>query len=107
MSDWIQALRVECERTSQGHAAALIGYSPAVVNQVLKGSYRGDLRRVEDAVRGALLGATVDCPVIGEIPRHRCIDHQRRAGTFAATNPLRVTLSLTCPDCPNRGRPAA
>ena len=99
--DWIVALRKECEQTSQARAAGLIGYSPAVVNQVLKGTYKGDLNRVEAAVRGGLMGATVNCPPIGEIPRNRCIEHQRRIGSFAATNPSRVILSRTCPTCDN------
>ncbi len=99
MSDWIETLRAECERTSQSRAASLIGYSPAVINQVLRGSYKGDLRRVEQAVKGALMGAVVDCPVVGDMPRNRCIDYQRRAGSFAATNPMRVQLSQTCPGC--------
>ncbi|MEJ1402534.1 MAG: XRE family transcriptional regulator [Candidatus Sedimenticola sp. (ex Thyasira tokunagai)] len=106
MSDWIKALRQEAARTSQLAAATLIGYSPSVVNQVLKGTYGGenggDLKAVEESVRGAIMGATIDCPVIGEIPRNRCIDHQRRSGSFAATNPLRVQLHRHCPTCPNR-----
>ena len=102
MSDWIDALRGECARSSQARAATLIGYSPAVVNQILKGTYKGDWISVEESVRGALMGATVECPVIGEIPRNRCIEHQRRAGSFAATNPLRVQLHRACPVCPNR-----
>jgi hypothetical protein len=100
--DWIDALRHECDRTSQDQAGHLIGYSDSVVSQVLRGVYRGDLKRVEEAVRGALLGATVECPVIGDIPRNRCLDHQRRARDIAATNPLRVQLAKACPTCPNR-----
>lgn len=99
--DWIAALNAEAQRTSQSATATRIGYSPAVVNQVLKGTYKGDLGRVEESVRGAIMGATIDCPVIGEIPRNRCIDHQRRSGSFAATNPLRVQLHRNCPICPN------
>jgi hypothetical protein len=99
MKDWIKALSEECERTSQAKAAVLIGYSPAVVNQVLKGTYKGDYSSVEESVRGALMGAMVECPVIGEMPRNRCIDNQRRTGHFAATNPLRVQLYKTCPTC--------
>ena len=102
MSEWIEALRQEAARTSQSAAANRIGYSPAVVNTVLKGTYKGDLNSVEEAVRGAIMGATIDGPVIGEIPRNRCIDHQRRSGSFAATNPLRVQLHRTCPTCTNR-----
>lgn len=96
MSDWIEALKSECKRTSQTRAATAIGYSASTVNQVLKGTYKGDMKSIEQAVRGALMGATVECPVIGEIPRNRCIDHQRRAGKFAATNPMRVQLHQAC-----------
>jgi hypothetical protein len=99
--DWIEALRTEAKRTSQSAAATRIGYSPSVVNQVLKGVYAGDLSRVEEVVRGAIMGSTVDCPMIGEIPRNRCIDHQRRKSAFAATNPMRVQLHRSCPVCPN------
>ena len=101
MKDWLKALRNECKRTSQRRVAQLIGYSPTTVSQVLSGTYNGDLNSIEQAVKGALMGATVECPVIGEIPRNRCIDHQRRAGRFAATNPLRVQLHNQCPVCPH------
>ena len=37
-------------------------------------------------VENAYLGATVACPVLGEIPREDCAAHQRRP--FAATNPV-------------------
>ncbi len=96
---WIEVLRTECQRTSQSQAADRIGYSTAVVNQVLKGTYKGDLSRVEEAVKGALMGATIDCPEIGDIPRNRCIEYQRRSGTSAATNPLRIRLAKACPVC--------
>ncbi len=97
--DWIEALRTACAASSQPAVAGRIGYSTAVVNAVLKGSYKGDLKRVQQAVEGALMGSTVDCPVLGEIPRQRCVDHQR--APFTATNPMRVQLSRTCPTCSN------
>jgi len=97
--DWKDVLALECKRTSQSATAKRIGYSPAVVSQVLKGSYKGDESRVQQAVEGALMGLTVDCPVIGEIPRNTCLEYQRRP--FAATNPTRVALSRACPTCPH------
>lgn len=99
MNEWIQELAAEAARTSQAKAGTRIGYSASVVNQVIKGVYTGDLRRVQAAVEGALMGSLVDCPVIGEMPRNRCIDYQRRASTFAATNPMRVQLHSACPSC--------
>jgi hypothetical protein len=98
MSDWIRILRAHCARSSQVRVAEQIGYSSTVVNQVLKGTYPGNWEKVRASVEGALMGATVDCPVIGEIPRNRCIDHQNRR-QFAATNPLRVRLHRACRTC--------
>lgn len=98
--DWLTVLRDCCHSSSQAAVAKRISYSPTVVNQVLKGVYKGDLHSVQKAVEGALMGLTVDCPVIGELPRDRCLEYQRRG--FAATNPLRVTLAQACPKCPNR-----
>lgn len=98
--DWLATLRSHAKAHSQRQAADDIGYSGTVVNQVLKGIYTGDLKAVQAKVEGALMGAMVECPVIGELPRNRCVEHQGRK--FAATNPLRVTLSQACPKCPNR-----
>ncbi len=97
---WVAALRDACLGMSQREVAALIGYSESVISQVLKSKYRGDLRRVQAAVEGGLMGATVDCPVVGVIPRQRCIEHQRRP--FAATNPTRVQLYRACRTCPHK-----
>lgn len=98
--DWLTVLREACAASTQAAVARRIDYSPTVVNQVLKGNYGGDMNAVQKAVEGALMGLTVECPVIGELPRNRCLEFQRRG--FAATNPLRVTLTRTCPQCSNR-----
>lgn len=101
--DWIAALDAACRRESQKRVAERIGYSAAVVNQVLKGTYKGDLGAVEQAVRGALLHATVDCPVCGELPANKCLEYQRLP--FAATNPQRVQLYRACRSgCPHSRR---
>ena len=94
MKDHVERLLQECQRTSQAKAAARIGYSPAVVNQVLRGTYKGDLKAVKKAIEGALMGATVACPVLGELPSNKCLLIQ--AQPFAATNPTRVQLYQAC-----------
>lgn len=98
--DWIVALAGECDRSSQGRVARRLGISAAVVNQVLGGAYKGRLDRVEARVRGEFMGATVQCPVLGEISRRDCISNQTLK--FRPTNPLRVALRKACPVCPNR-----
>jgi len=97
---WIEALRRACAVSSQAQVATQIGMSPAVVNQVLKGTYNGNLNNVQSRVEGALMGITVDCPLIGEIPLNRCIENQTRP--FAATNPMRVRLHRACKSCDKR-----
>lgn len=96
---WITTLRDRCTESSQASVATAIGYSTAVVNQVLKGTYRGDVRKVEMAVRGAYLGETVGCPILGELPANQCLEYQRQV--FAPTNSQRVRIYRACRDgCP-------
>lgn len=99
---WIGALRAECQRTSQAKAGARLGVSGSTVNQVLKGTYNGDLERIQGLVEGELMNATVDCPVLGELPRNRCLENQRRP--FAATSPTRVALYHACQACAHNRR---
>ena len=94
MTDWIASLRSECERTTQTAVARRLGCSPSTVNQLLKGTYKGDLVRFETIVRGELMRETVSCPVLFEITKRRCLDEQSRP--FAATNPQRVATWRAC-----------
>jgi hypothetical protein len=91
---WISTLREQCEKTSQGKVATVVGYSPAVINQVLKRTYKGDVKKVELAVRGAYLGELVGCPVMGDLPTNQCLENQRRP--YASTNPQRIQLYRAC-----------
>ena len=92
--NWVLRMGIECYEDSQAAVARQIHYSPAAVNMVLKNRYSGDLSRVESAFRGAFMGATADCPVLGEIPTNDCLAHQRRP--FEPTNGRRVALYRAC-----------
>lgn len=98
-ASWIEILREACARASQAKVAQRIDYSASVISAVLSGTYKGDLKRVQAAVEGALMGTEVRCPVLGSIPRQRCVEHQRSVA--GATNPWRVQLARACPACPN------
>lgn len=103
LPDWVTVLAEECDATSQAATARRIGYSPAVVNTVLKAAYKGDVSAVEQAVKGALLDATVNCPVAGPLAAHVCLEYQRRP--FKPTNAQRVKLYKTCHGgCPHKRR---
>lgn len=98
--EWLLILAEECDRVSQGKAASSLGVSPAVVNQALKNAYKGRLDRLEERVRGEFMREVVGCPILGEISKRACLDHQGRK--YSATNPLRVKLFSACKTCPNR-----
>ena len=100
--NWLETLKQQCNERSQKWAAEQIGYAPAVVNQVLKGCYKGDLKRVQIAVEGAFLQRTVNCPVFGELAANRCLENQILP--FAAINPTRVKLYTACRNCQHNTR---
>ena len=100
MSGWIHVLRARCAETSQATVARRIGYSPAVISGILKGTYQGSLTAVEAAFRGVFMGQTVACPVLGEIPPRACAEHQARP--FGAANPTHTELYRACrAGCPH------
>ena len=94
MSGWIDVLRARCAETSQAEVARRIGYSPAVITGILKGTYKGSSAAVEAAFRGVFMGQTVPCPVLGEIPPMDCAGHQGRP--FGAANPIHTELYRAC-----------
>jgi hypothetical protein len=98
--DWIAALAELVDREGLRGAEKRIGYSPAALSNVIRGRYAGDVARVEEKVRGALMGVTVECPVLGEIGRNQCLDWQRKP--FAATSSMRVAVYRACRSgCPH------
>jgi len=106
---WLAQLRAACEVSTQAEVAARLAHagdgkypSPAVINQALQGKYVGNLGRLEALVEGVLLTVTVECPVLGDLPRQRCLEHQSRRNQFAITNPTRILLYRVCPTCIHR-----
>jgi hypothetical protein len=98
--EWIIALATAAETTGLAGAAQSIGYSIGLVSAVLRNTYRGDVARVAEKVAGALMGATVGCPVIGEMSRNTCLDWQRKPK--AATSAYRMRMYHACRNnCPN------
>lgn len=105
----VEALALAAQRTSASAVAKSIGYSPALVSHVLARRYgveghSGDLSAVFAKIRGAYLGETVFCPVLGEIGRDRCLREQKMP--FAATSSTRARLHQACRNCSNRGSAA-
>ncbi|ACF01871.1 putative transcriptional regulator [Rhodopseudomonas palustris TIE-1] len=101
LPDWIEELAKEANRITARSIAKRLGYSNATISYVISRSYKGNLKRVEETVRGALMGVTVDCPIVGEIGRDRCLEEQKMGNTGASPNRARLYHSCRSGRCPH------
>ena len=100
MPAWIAALAQECDLSSQRQVAARIRYSAGAISQVLSKKYPTGTDAIEAAFNGAYQGVTVRCPVLGDLPRQICGEHQRQP--FSTGNPTRVRMYRACRSgCPH------
>lgn len=91
---WLTVLREQVALHGQRAVANEIGYSKALVSQVLSGKYSGDLHKVAQMVRGAYMGDTVFCPILGDLPLHQCLQYQARP--YRPSNHQVVQLFRAC-----------
>jgi hypothetical protein len=103
---WLDALRAACEKSSQSAVARQLKVSVAMVNQALKGTYKGDLGRLQAKVEGILQTQTVACPVLDNLPKHRCLEYQDRDEKRIFGNPLFMQFYRACRSgCPHSKLP--
>jgi len=100
LPDWGEALALECGRTSQNRVAERLGRSAAMVSQILRNKYPGDLTGFEERFRGVFQAQALECPALGLIPSHECQDWRVKAKVFTAGNPLRTRMFRACAACP-------
>lgn len=100
LPDWVEVLAVECGRSSANKVAKTLGYTPAVISQVLGSKYPASSARLEERVRGVFLDAKVACPANGDLPLQECQDWRDKAGLFVLGNPQRVLMYRACNKCP-------
>lgn len=94
--EWVGELAGMAEREGLNACATRLGYSSATISQTISNKYQGDLSKVEAKVRGALMGETVLCPILGEIGRDRCLNWQAKPRAY--TNAIRSKLYHACRD---------
>jgi hypothetical protein len=94
LPDWLAELAATLDAKGLRVTAKIIGYSASALSQAISDTYRGDIERVAEKVRGALMGFEVECPVLGAIGRHQCLDNQKLP--FAVTNAVRTRLYHAC-----------
>ncbi|RWC58894.1 transcriptional regulator [Mesorhizobium sp.] len=100
LPDWLEELARFADANDLGVAGECISYSRSAVSTIISGKYPGDIARVEQMVRGALMALTVECPVLGEIGRDQCLTEQKEP--FRATSRHRAQLFHQCKICPQR-----
>ncbi len=95
LPDWVAELAAYADAHGAKAAGKAIGYSNSAVSVVLNGKgEKLNLARIEQMVRGALMGSVVDCPERGEMPRNECLVWQ--AKPYAATSSARVAMYHAC-----------
>ena len=97
--DWVAVLAAECQRSSQTAVAKRLEVSLTMVNQTLRQKYPGDLRRIEDLVRGHYMAAVMDCPAKGQIAANVCRMWRDRSQHFVPVNHERVLMFRACQSC--------
>lgn len=96
MEKWMNALRDAIAEHGLTAIARQLGVSPSMISQAAKGTYKGNIARLQTLVEGSLLTETVSCPVLGDLPKHKCQQHQDRPRPFATANPLKAQLYRAC-----------
>ncbi|WP_107495300.1 hypothetical protein [Thalassobius sp. I31.1] len=99
LPEWVLRLAEECASSSQVKVAKQLSRSASLVNQVLKGKYKGDLNAVEACVRGVFMSGTVTCPELGAIPSNECQEWRKKSRNFGNANRLRVRMFRACNGC--------
>lgn len=93
--DWVLELAELADRSRLRGAATAIGYSVTAVSNVINNKYgAGDIDRIEQVTRGALMGVTVECPMLGPISRKVCLDWQVKP--WAPTSSYRMQMYRAC-----------
>lgn len=85
---------------SQVRVAKELRVTSPVISTLLKDKYLGDVKTMEQRIRGQFMAETVRCPVYGDLSKRSCLDNQALPQAF--TNPQRAALSRACKTCPNR-----
>lgn len=100
LPDWVAELAAMADAEGLDGAGKRIGYTGSAISGVINHKYGGNLAAVEERVRWALMSKTVDCPILGEIDRNRCLEEQQEP--FRATSAFRAQLFHACRNgCPN------
>lgn len=102
--DWVEALVKACDQSSQTKVARRVGYTAAVVSQVIRNSYPARREAIEDRVRAIYLDGLIDCPALGELSAEACLHWRDRANKLTSSSPAIVRMFRACSKCPRHAR---
>ena len=98
---WVEVLAQNLDSgKSLQELAGIVGYSKTALSLVLSNKYPGNPGRIGKAIETHLTGATVVCPLLGDILAGECAANQARE--FSAASSARVALWKACRKCHNR-----
>lgn len=98
--DWIVALATTCDQTSQNKASTRLGISASTVSQLLRNKYPGNMARMEERIRSALMQTEIRCPALGKISGEACLKWRDRSKGLSSASPLVVGMFRSCRNCP-------
>ncbi len=99
LPDWVADLARECEATSQNNVAGRMGYSSALISQLLRAKYPGNLAAVKEIFEGVFQNSTVECPALGDIPSQDCRAYRAKSRDFQGTSHFRARMYRACGGC--------
>lgn len=100
--DFVEALVRACDAagSSQNKVASKIGYSGAVISQIIRNSYGAETGTLEARVRAVYMDGAVDCPALGSIEAAGCLAWRDKAKALRSASPLVVQMFNQCRRCP-------
>lgn len=102
--DWVEAIVMACDRSSQAKVAGRLGYTAAVVSQVIRNTYRANMRAIEARARAVYLDGSVECPALGTISAETCLRWRDRSTSLTSASPAMVRMFRACADCPRNAK---
>jgi hypothetical protein len=97
---WLNELKRQVDATSLNAVSKAMGVSKTTISQLVNGKYGADTAKMQLLVESVYMGHTVNCPVLGEIPKHKCMAHQNTKHVGSQPNAIRLWKACRS-DCPN------
>lgn len=104
LPDWIEALAIAADATSQNAMARVTGYSSATLSGAIGRTYEGNMTAVEERIRATVMAEMIVCPCIGDTSLAQCFEWREQAAKpFRSISSLHIMMRRACNACPRNG----